>query len=411
MQATANLRFPILATILAACLVSSPMPAIAQDADWIGPANNAFAAELYGKLAGGEGNLFFSPNSIETALAMTCAGVRGKTATQMTAVLHLPAKRESLHKDVGEFLKALNAEKTTGGEPRGYQLSVANALWGQKGLNFLPDFLSLTRKNYGAGLNEVDFKKDTEGARKTINAWVEKQTHDKIKDLIRQGMLTSDSRLVLTNAIYFKGTWAAPFEKSATRNESFHLSGAKEVPAPMMHRTGTYGYVEQDSFQALKLTYGGKELSMVVLLPRKLDGLGALEKSLTAGGLTRWLSGLDEQKVVVSMPKFKVTAAFELNETLKAMGMTEAFSDSADFSGMTGGKDLAISNVIHKAFVDVNEEGAEAAAATGVGMRTLALAVRPPPPVFKADHPFIYLIRHEKSGAILFMGRLADPKG
>jgi len=399
---------------------SDQAPAAAPAPSWVAAANNAFAADLYAQLRNTEGNLFFSPNSIEAALAMTYAGARGRTADQMARVLHVPqdmtgdinpAARREMHGGFAAFLKDLGAEKGPDGKPRGYQLSVANALWGQKGYVFLPEFLGLVKTNYGAGLTEVDFATDTEGARRTINAWVEKETRDKIKDLLKTGILVPATRLVLTNAIYFKGDWAAQFKKADTRDAPFHLAADRSVSVAMMNRRGEYGYVEQEGFQALKLPYVKDELSMVVLLPKKVDGLAAVEKSLAAEGLHKWIGLLRLREVIVAMPKYKITAEFELNRTLAAMGMPDAFSDSADFSGMDGKKDLYISNVVHKAYVDVNEEGTEAAAATAVVMREFAAVVPERPPVFRADHPFVFLIRHEKSGAILFMGRVATLEG
>lgn len=384
--------------------------------------NNAFAAGLYSKLAGTEGNLFFSPNSIETALVMTAAGARGNTLDQMAAVLGFPRRADldwtGIHKAFGVFLKDLNAEKGADGKPRPFQLSVANALWGQKGYAFLPDYLKLVKDNYGAGLSELDFQADTEGSRKTINTWVEKETRDKIKDLIKQGVLGRDTRLVLTNAIYFKGKWTDPFEKVDTREEPFHLGGGKDTKAPLMNREGDYGYFEEEMFQGLKLPYAGNELSMVILLPRKatyvfegqtINALADLEKEVTAANLNAWMGKFRMQKVIVSVPKFKMTCEFGLAGVLADMGMKDAFGGTADFSGMTGKKDLFISAVVHKAFVDVNEEGTEAAAATGVIMTALAAIEPNPPKVFRADHPFLFLIRHEASGAVLFMGRVVDP--
>ena len=378
-----------------------------EPAAWIGQANNAFAIDLYGRLPANV-NLFFSPNSIQTALAMTYAGARGTTAEQMAKVLRLPAGGgQQIHADFGNFLKELNG---AGGE-RAYELSVANALWGQQGSAFLPDFRNLLKTDYGAGLKELDFKTDSEGARKTINGWVEKQTRDKIKDLIAPGVLTSATRLVLTNAIYFKGTWTTPFEKSATSDEPFHISASRDVKLPMMRRTGHYDYAEGPDYQALGLPYAGNKLAMIILLPRGGGGLPGLEHELTPAWLSNVFANLNNQEVVVSIPKFKMEDQFELGPVLEAMGMQAAFASDADFSGMTGKKDLNISNVVHKAFVEVNEQGTEAAAATGVMMATMAAMPQSQPPVFAADHPFLCVIRDETSGACLFMGRLVEPAG
>jgi serpin B len=268
--------------------------------------------------------------------------------------------------------------------------------------------VKLNKENYGAGLKEVDFAADAEGARKTINAWVEKETKEKIKELLRPGVVGSDTRLVLTNAIYFKGDWARQFKKDATREEEFRLGGGKGVRAPLMRQRRTFGYLDGGTFQALEMPYAGKDLSMVVLLPKKLDGLPDLEKSLTPDDLVGWLKRLREQEVDVALPRFKLTAEFELKPVLSSLGMPLAFTaGKADFSGVDGSRKLFLSAVVHKAFVDVNEQGTEAAAATGVVARATAVHVTP---VFRADHPFVFLIRDRRSDSVLFLGRLANPR-
>jgi len=367
--------------------------------------NTQFALELYGQLRSKEGNLFCSPFSISTALAMTSAGARGDTLAQMEKVLHLPDQKR-LHPALAALLKQANGSGSA--KKRGYQLSTANALWGQKGYPFLADFLKLNKKYYGAGLRHVDFSGGTETDRKTINAWVQKQTQDKIKDLLKRGVLTSDTRLVLTNAIYFKGDWASQFKKDRTRPEPFHLAAGKTVKVPLMHQKQTFGYHDGGSFQALEMPYVGKDLSMVVLLPKKVDGLADLEKSLTPANLGRWLKGLRSKEVQVALPRFKMTSAFQLKETLSSLGMPLAFSRRADFSGINGGKEpLFISAVVHKAFVDVNEQGTEAAAATGVVVGTTSARVTPE---FRADRPFVFLIRDKRSDSVLFLGRVVNPR-
>jgi serpin B len=363
---------------------------------------NAFAFDLYGQLRTQEGNLFFSPYSISSALAMTSAGARGQTLEEMAQALHLPSQ-DKLHPAFKTLNTSLNGPP---GATRGYQLSTANALWGLKGYPFKPDFVTLTRNHYGAGLQEVNFA-DEPAARMTINAWVEKETHDRIKDLIKPGMLDGATRLVLTNAIYFKGDWASQFKKDRTRNENFFLAGGKMAQTPLMHQTGDFKYADLGDFQALELPYVGKEVSMVVLLPKKMDGVGELEKGLSGEKLAMLVGRLRETEVDVVLPKFKTTAEFNLNKELAALGMKKAFTPAADFSGLNGGKEeLYLGFVVHKAFVDVNEEGTEAAAATGVGVKTLAVRVKP---TFRADHPFVYVIRNTKTGSVLFVGRMADP--
>jgi serpin B len=381
-------------------------PSAAADRTTVVEGNNVFAVALYGRLRNQSGNLFFSPESISTALAMACAGARGDTASEMAKTLHFTLPPEKLHPVMGALLSDLNAAH------EGYQLSVANALWAQQGYTFLDDFLNLLKTNYGAGLNQVNFKGATEAARLTINQWVEQKTQDKIKDLLQPGALRSDTRMVLTNAIYFKGDWETQFDKAQTKDEDFHLSKTQTATAPLMHREGRFSYFDGGTFQILEVPYKSQELSMIVFLPKDPGGLPALEQSLTDSNMQQWLHQMTSvSKVIVTMPKFKMTQQFELGSTLSAMGMPQAFSSSADFSGMTGHRDFAISEVIHKAYIDVNEEGTEAAAATAVTMRALAMpAPQAPPPVFRADHPFVFMIRDNRSASILFMGRMADPR-
>jgi len=370
-----------------------------RDEERVVEGNSRFALQLYQKLRGGAGNLFFSPYSISTALAMTYAGARSQTETQMAEVLQFPTWREvwlgrrmtladqsanaqkRFAAAFGEIVKNLNAR----GSEAEYELRVANALWGQKDYEFLSSFTKPVEAAYGGKLQKLDFVTAAEQARKTINAWVEKQTNDKIKDLISPGVLDAMTRLVLTNAIYFKGNWA------------------------MMNQRTRFGYTETDALQVLEMPYVGEELSMVILLPKKTDGIGALERDLTAENLTTWLGQIRKREVIVSVPKFKMTSKFSLATVLASMGMPLAFSRNADFSGMTGRRDLFISAVIHQAYVDVNEEGTEAAAATGVVMKLTSLGPDRTP-VFKADHPFLFMIRDVKSGSILFLGRVENPK-
>jgi len=375
----------------------------AEDVAKVAEGCNRFAFDLYARLKGAEGNLFLSPYSISTALTMTYAGARGRTAEQMAKVLCLPATGEAVHGAYGALQNDLNAA----GEGGAFELAVANRLWGQKGYGFLPDFLALIKANYGAGLEQVDFAGATEAARQTINTWVEKKTRDKIKELLKPGILGRETTLVLTNAIYFKGKWAEEFDKKLTRDEDFFVTPEKKVAVPLMHQTADFGYFEGDGLQALELPYRGDRLAMVVLLPKAKDGLAALEASLSADKVAEWVGKLHRREVQVALPRFKTTAEFSLKDTLVAMGMAAAFGGDADFSGMTGAKDLFISAVVHKAFVDVNEEGTEAAAATAVVMGRAAMPE--PAPVFCADHPFLFLIRDTKTGAILFFGRILDP--
>jgi len=389
----------MLVAVLAGSAGAAAPTSAPSDQQALAESNNRFAFSLYARLKDSKGNLFLSPYSISTALTMTYAGARGETAAQMARTLELKLEPDRLHPAVFHLIEAVN----TGGRKGGYELSVANALWGQKGHGFLPEFLELTQRNYGAGLRDVDFS-NTQGARRTINAWVEKETRQRIKDLIKEGMITPNTVLVLTNAIYFKGAWSLPFNNKHTQRQPFTLVDNTKVDALMMHRTGTFNYMKDRDFQMLELPYVGGRLSMIILLPSQVAGLPALEKSLTSDNLDQWLARLREQNVSVALPRFKATSEFRLNDVLKAMGMTDAFSELADFSGMDGERGLFISHVVHKAFVDVNEQGTEAAAATGVIMKSSA------PPVFRADHPFVFLIRDIPSNSVLFIGRVMNPK-
>jgi serpin B len=395
---------PVLLALFAAAAPAADKRAIPETAALV-KGNSQFALDLYGKLSAKDGNLFFSPFSISTALGMTWGGARGETAEQMARTLHFTLVNEGFHQRFGELLKEVNGEPN---EKRGYQLNTANALWGQKGYPFAPNFVKLMNDNYGAGFNEVDFQDATEASRQTINTWVEKETHSKIKDLLKKGIIKSNTRLVLTNAIYFKGDWASQFKKDVTKEGAFRVTSEKVVKAPLMHQSGNFRHFEDRNVQGLEMPYVGKDLSMVVLLPKQIDGLADLEKAL-AGKLAGWLGQMQEQRVDVTLPKFKTASDLLLNQPLIALGMPLPFTeDKADFSGLNDGKgSLFISAVVHKAFVEVNEEGTEAAAATGVIISDPSAP--PKATAFKADHPFLFLIRDNRNGSILFIGRIANP--
>ena len=369
--------------------------------------SNAFAVDLYSQLRHQPGNLFFSPESISTAFAMAYAGARGETETEMASAFHFTLPQDRLQPAMGALLAGMNAPH------HGYTLRVADALWAQQDENFLPAYLNLVQANYGAAFHPVNFKTSAESVRGEINQWVEQQTNNKIRNLIGPGTLTPATRLVLTNAIYFKGDWRNQFEKSATKDEDFHLSATHSIKTPMMHRTGSYPYYDGGTFQALELPYAGDDLSMVVLLPKEDTGLPALERSFTAASLAQWFQGLKPTaKVILTLPRFTMTRQFELSSVLARMGMPQAFTDAANFSGMTGKGGITISAAIHKAFIDVNEQGTEAAAATATVFQATAMhrpMPEPPPIIFRADHPFLFLIRDTRTGSILFMGRVSDP--
>jgi serpin B len=369
--------------------------------------NIAFACDLYAQFRNSPGNLFLSPYSVSTALAMTYAGASGNTETQMARVLYFGKNQPRLHSAFGALQRQLNQAQ----QQKGMELSVANALWAQQGHPFLPAFLNIGRGEYQASLNLADFKTGADAARREINGWVAQKTKDKIQDILPSGSLHTDSRLVLANAIYFKGAWASPFPQAETSTQPFHLTADLQADVPLMHHLDTVNYMENGSFQAVELPYAGHELSLVALLPRKVDGCGALEGQLSAAFLSHCLALMKSQKVELFLPRFKMESDFELRDTLGRMGMPDAFGPKADFSGMDGTQNLYISKVFHKAWVEVSEEGTEAAAATAVTMDLKGVPMNPPPPppVFRADHPFIFCIRDTRSGSLLFLGRLADP--
>ncbi|MEK6552410.1 MAG: serpin family protein [Bacteroidota bacterium] len=401
-----KIKFDILPIIILIILSLIPSFAFAEVNDnlqTIMKGNSIFGLDLYQKLRENEGNLFFSPYSISTALAMTYAGARGQTEKEMAEVLHFSLEQETLHFSFSKLQLHLSTIQN-----KGYiNLSIANSLWAQEGYHFLDTFLNLNKKYYGAGLNFVDFATKTEAARKTINIWVGNKTQQKIKELIKPRMIDSLTPLVLCNAIYFKGDWLSQFDKKRTMDADFYISPDKTIKVPMMSQKSKFKFKDFGDFSTIELPYKGNDLSMIVFLPKKIDGLAKFERNLTNDNVKNWIDKLSnsyESEIFVSLPKFKTTCEFELANVLAEMGMPHSFA-GADFSGMTGKKDLFISKVIHKAFVDVNEEGTEAAAATAVVMmkgisKTLT---------FRADHPFMFLIRENQKGSILFIGRIIDP--
>ena len=370
--------------------------------------NTAFAVELYRRLSDAEGNLFFSPYSVSTALAMTYAGARENTEGEMMQALCFSLWQEELHPVFAELEADLARAQAQGG----VTLHGANSLWPHANYPFLEEFLTLLQKHYGVSITPVNYG-DAEAARETINGWVEQKTKEKIRELIPQGILNALTRLVLVNAVYFKGDWRSGFQPDRTEEAPFYTAPDSTVRAPMMRQLQTFGYAEDDDLQILELPYAGENFSMIILLPREKDGLERLEKKLNLTNLGRWRNRIDTRRVEVFLPKFKTTSMFRLDDTLKAMGMNDAFDERrADFSGMDGKGLLYLTAVLHKAFVDVSEEGTEAAAATGavVGLKMSAPSGSPPPPpVFRADRPFLFLIQENETASILFMGRVVDP--
>jgi len=393
-------------TLLMGAQIGRPAQTMAaSDTPALVAGNTAFALDLYARLKTADGNLFFSPYSISTCLALAYAGARGDTARQMARVFHFGANQDQLAASFGELQRQLNEAQ----QKKGLELGLANGLWAEQQRAFLPAFLQAAGGTYQANLKQVDFRTRAEPARLEINDWVSDKTKGKITNLLPPGVLNQTTRLVLVNAIYFKGQWARQFEKAATTEAPFWITPAQEVRTPLMNLTADFRYAAPEGLQLLELPYAGEALAMVVLLPRERDGLKRMEASLQEQALNDWLAQARQQKVEVFLPRFKLTAQFNLAQTLAEMGMTDPFSPRADFSGIDGARDLLISAVIHQAFVDVNEEGTEAAAATGAVIRPMIAVMPRPTPVFRADHPFIFLIRDTRSGSLLFLGRVSDP--
>ncbi len=371
--------------------------------------NSAFAFDLYQAIRKEPGNLFYSPYSISVALAMTYAGARGETERQMAEVLRFRLEQARLHPAFNALDQALASRgagaKAKDGQP--FRLNIANSLWGQAGYKFLPAFLDTLAENYGAGLRLVDFQKSPDVARETINDWVANQTEGKIRDLIPQGAIDALTRLVLANAIYFNAAWMYPFEKDATQDGPFYLLDGSQVVVPMMRLDKHLRYFAGEGVQAVELPYDGGEVSMVLLVPDR-GTFAAFEEGLSAEVVAGILARMETTSVNLTMPRFKYDSTLSLAGTLKAMGMPDAFSTDADFSGMDGTRNLAITDVFHKAFVAVDEAGTEAAAATAV---IIGLTAMPASPVdLTVDRPFVFLIRDIQTGTILFVGRVLNPK-
>ena len=377
--------------------------------------NNDFALDLYRVLNDGEGNLFYSPFSISQALAMTSAGARGETQRQMADTLHFRLSQSSLHPTFNALDRTLTSRgQSPGGAPNNdgeagqyFRLNIANAVWGQDGYHFLPDFLDLLADHYGAGMMAVDFAGAPDESRVRINDWVAEETEGKVKDLLPPGVIEGSTRLVLTNAIYFNASWLWPFSPRDTKVRPFHLDGGGTVRVPMMTETSKefYSYAKGDGYQAVDVPYSWGEMSMTILLPDE-GALKEFEDSLDSEMLDRIIDDIETDYVTLTMPLFEFESEFSLGDTQAGIGMPDAFGDGADFSGMTGSRDLWISEVVHKAFVSVDEEGTEAAA-TGVVMATSGSSKEPI--VVTVDRPFIFLIRDTGTGTVMFLGRVSHP--
>lgn len=379
------------------------------DMENLADANNTFALDLYQTLKENTGNLFYSPYSISSALAMTYAGARGETEKQMATTLHFTLPQDRLHPAFNSVSLALasRGQETEIQDKKGFILKNADALWGQKDYKFLPAFLDVLAENYGAGIRLLDFVRSPEDSRVTINDWVSEQTEKRINDLLPGGSITPATRLVLTNAVYFKANWFYQFSEKMTSDGQFNLLNSSKITVPMMKQTEKFNYMKGNGYQAVELPYRGQKLSMVILLPGQ-GRFEAFEGTLQYSQLQKIISDLKSQKVILTMPKFEFTLELKLRQILAQMGMPIAFSGEADFSGMTEEEELWIDEVIHKAFVAVDENGTEAAAATAV-MMVGAAPGQPQPIEFTMNRPFIFLIRDIETNTILFIGRVLNP--
>jgi len=372
----------------------------------IADSTNAFAFDIYRQIAAKEkSNIFISPFSISTALAMTYAGSDDITMKEMARVMHFDSNSDSFHHNFGLFLSQL--EKNAKDKITWH---LANKLWGEKNYTFEQEFLDLLAKSYLSPLQKLDFIAQPEECRKLINAWVEKNTEGKIKNLIPEGAITNDTRLVLTNAIYFKADWRYPFKKENTKSDKFTKADKKELTVPFMNYLGSFHHSATNKYQAIRLPYKGDKHSMIIILPNDTKDLPVIEKEINSKAFEPLFNEYLVE-VMLSLPKFKATLGLSLSDYLKAMGMKEAFSGAANFSKMTPTKDLFISEVFHKAFIEVDEKGTEAAAATAVVMRLTSSAPvpKPKPIIFNANHPFLFYIIDDQTRSVIFMGRMMDP--
>lgn len=427
--------FKITATLLAIGLAALPIPAFAQvTPESVAPSPpplsaegkaavggiNAFGLDLYKATLDPAANLFLSPASVSTAIGLAYRGAQHQTADEIRATLHYPAGPRDYAAANGEVLRALQLKAD------GRALNIANALWVQQGMIFRPDYLADMNAAYGAALNPIDFVADREAARLRINAWVEDRTGNRIRDLLHQNDVSESTRAVLVNTIYLKAPWAARFDVAATRDRSFTLLDGRRAPAPLMTQRNHFRTIERGGVQAIALPWEGGELEMLLLLPKSAAGLPRVEKGLTAERLDAWvrdLNAVQSADTILTMPRFHLEWRSDLVSVLQAMGIATAFGDNADFGAMkpfdpkssdVEDHGLQIKHVIHQTFLDVDEKGAEAAAATAVVMDIIVSGLRrgpppPPPVIFRADRPFLFLIRDTRSGAILFMGRFVAP--
>lgn len=367
--------------------------------------NNLLAIDLFKQIQPDAENLIFSPYSIGTVLAMIYSGSGGITAEEMSQVLYFPTS-ELLDPVESRVIESMQASDTM----KGTDFRLANAIWAQENFSFLPDYLDRVQKYYDAPLTLMDFieTSNREASRKKINHWVEERTNNRIQDLIQPGILDASTRMVLTNAIYFNGNWLFPFDKAATAPSMFHISKQESTRTAFMHQTRSYPYYEDEEIQSIRLPYKNNRMALMVILPKSIDGWRMVSQVISYERINLVVSGMETREVQLSLPKFRTELRINLKKELTKLGMGSAFSRHADLSGMTGEKNLFIDEVIHKAFLEINESGTEAAAATAaiIGLKS---SLRDDPVRFHADHPFIFFLLDRQTGCIIFTGRFVKP--
>ncbi|XP_067006406.2 leukocyte elastase inhibitor [Anabrus simplex] len=369
----------------------------------VAKAINSFSTSLYKVLSEeSSGNMVVSPFSVETVLAMVLVGLRGNTAQHVSSALHLPDSRERTEHGFKALFASLQASENV-------TLEMANKIYVQEGFKIKDEFRQSAENNFQSSVELVDFSNKTEAVRNIINQWVEQKTNQKIQELIVEGNLNPNTVVMLLNAMYFKGQWSTEFNKTLTSKENFHLDTKSTRQVQMMHHMNRFRYGKFDDLQAtvLKLPYQGEKISMLIILPMEVEGLKNLESKITSLNITYILNSLLYKQVIVSLPRFKIESTLALEDSLQKLGLSEILRPGADFSGMTDDA-IYVNKVLQKAFIEVNEEGTEAASATAAG--GIAISLPPPPKVFKADHPFMFMIVDEPADTILFMGRVLQPQ-
>lgn len=371
-------------------------------------ANNQFCLSLYNKIKDNQNNVFFSPYSIFLSFAMVYEGARGQTANEIIQVFHFPTDDATRRSSFAKLYHQINPDN------KNFNLSMANALWLEKSYPFLNSYKNIIKQYYAGNTTNLDFMKNAENSRQIINNWVAAQTNNKIKDLMFEGSIIPTTKLVLTNAVYFKGNWQTQFDPKNTSAQNFSTISGTSTKVQMMEMFGTssnFSYAENSDVQAIELPYNGNQLSMIIILP-KGNNLSLAEKSIVPQNLAQLRSNFTTKQIHLFLPKFKIETNYpDMTNTLSSMGMPTAFKNNADFSGMDGIRNLYINAVIHKAYVDVDELGTEAAAATGIGFvgGSAPNQQTPIPVVFKVDHPFIFLIEDKNTNNILFFGSVLNP--